>query len=298
MRVAVTGATGFLGRRLVRQLADAGQAALALAHRRPAGGLWPAHVETLQADVTDPSSLARAFEGAEAVVHLAAVLVERGRQTFARVNAEGTSNVVAAAEAAGVRQLVHVSVVNAHENPRYRYLRSRWEGEQAVQAGRVPWTIARASLLFGEGDEFFSVLARMMRLPSPVFPVIGDGGARFHPFAADEFARCLVAIVENPAAAPARVCDLGGPEVLTYDEIVDIVSAVIGVRRWKVHVPVPLVWPAAWMMERLLARPLITVEQLRLLEVDSVAELGLVERAFGFHPTSLRDGLAYLQKRA
>jgi len=80
--------------------------------------------------------------------------------------------------------------------------------------------------------------------------------------------------------------------------LVGIVSAVIGVRRWKVHVPVPLVWPAAWMMERLLARPLITMEQLRLLEVDSVAELGLVERAFGFHPTSLRDGLAYLQKRA
>lgn len=298
MRVAVTGATGFLGRRLVRQLAEAGHTVVALEHSQRAGGLLSAHVETLQADVTDPSSLARAFEGADAVVHLAAVLVERGGQTFERINAEGTSNVVAAAEAAGVRQLVHVSVVNAHANPRYRYLRSRWEGERAVQAGGVPWTIARASLLFGEGDEFFSVLARIMRLPSPVFPVIGDGRARFHPFAVDEFARCLVTIAENSAAALGRVYDLGGPEVVTYDKIVDTVGAAIGVRRWKVHVPVPLVWPAAWMMGRLLARPLITVEQLRLLEVDSVGEVGLVEGAFGFSPTSLRDGLAYLQKRA
>src|SRR3990170_4102173 len=86
------------------------------------------------------------------------------------------------------------------------------------------------------------------------------------------------------------------PEVLTYNEIVDTIRTIIGVRRWKIHVPVPLVWPAAWMMERLLARPLITVEQLRLLEGDSVGEVGLVERAFGFHPTSLRDGLAYLQR--
>ncbi len=295
MRVAVTGATGFLGRRLVRQLVEAGHTVVVLTHRRPADGLWAAPLETLKADVTDPGSLARAFERADAVVHLAAVLLERGGQTFERVNAQGTSNVVAAAETAGVRQLVHISVVNAHENPEYRYLWSRWEGEQAVRAGGAPWTIARASLLFGQGDEFFSVLGRMMRLPSPVFPVIGDGGARFHPFAADEFARCLLAIVDDPITAQGRVYDLGGPDVLTYDDIVETIAAVLGLRRWKLHVPVPLVRPAAWMMERLLARPLVTVEQLRLLEVDSVGAVGLVEREFGFSPTSLRDGLAYLR---
>src|SRR3989304_3985129 len=146
MRVAVTGATGFLGRRLVRQLADAGQAALALTRRQPAESLWPAHVETLQADVTDPSSLARAFEGAEAVVHLAAVLLERGGQTFERLNAEGTSKVVAAAERGEGRG----------GGWPWSMARALPESRGARAFARRPFpvcTIARASLLFGEGDE-------------------------------------------------------------------------------------------------------------------------------------------------
>ena len=296
MVVVVTGAAGFLGKRVVRQLSDAGHAVLALVHRQPAERLWGPGVEVVSGDVTDPASLVGAFEHAQAAVHLAAVLVERGRQTFARVNVEGTRNVVAAAEAAGVQHLVHMSVVDAQPNRRYRYLQSRWEGEQAVQASTVPWTIVRAALLFGEGDAFFSVLARAMRLPSPVFPIIGDGSARFHPFAADEMARCIVTLMSSEGAR--RFYNLGGPDILTYEQMVDTLTAVIGLRRWKVHVPIPLVWPGAWVMERLLAHPLLTVEQLRLLEVDSVGELGLVEREFGFKPTPLREGLVYLQKKA
>jgi NADH dehydrogenase len=297
MHVLVTGAAGFLGRRVVRRLADTGHDVRALARRQPSPGLFGNDVDVVRGDVTDLASLAHAMQGVTAVVHLATVLIERGWQTYDRVNVQGSRNVLSAAEAARASHFVHMSVVDAQPNPRYRYLLSRWAAEQAVQSARVPWTIVRASLLWGEGDAFFSVFAKYMRLPSPLFPIIGDGKARFHPMSADELAQCIVDVVQKGSAVQGGFFDLGGPEVLTYEQMVDTVMSVIGVRRAKVHVPVPLVKPGAWLMERLMPRPLLTPEQLRLLEVDSIGEMGAVERDFGFAPTALQEGLAYLRER-
>jgi NADH dehydrogenase len=121
-------------------------------------------------------------------------------------------------------------------------------------------TMVRARSL--AGDAFFSVLARSIRL-LPRLPIIGS--VAVHPLAADELARCLAAVVDKGIAVNRGLFDLGGPEVLRYEQMVDAVMEVVGVRQWKLHVPVPLVWPAAWAMERVMPKPLLTPEQLRLL---------------------------------
>ena len=156
MRVAVTGGTGFVGIHTVRALKDAGHEVVIVARgttRRPKGE----RVTFVQADITNAPKLAEAFAGCDAVVHLVAIIQQRGRQTFDRVNREGTERVVAAAKEAKVGHFVHQGALGADPDPRYPYLMSKWLAEQAVRASGVPYTGLRPGLIFGPGDGFFTL---------------------------------------------------------------------------------------------------------------------------------------------
>ena len=162
--ILVTGATGFVGRNVVRALRTRGRDVRCLV-RSPARArrIVDYGVELAYGDVTDPPSVARAMEGVDAVVHLVAIIRERGRRTFDLVNRQATETVAYEARLAGVRHMVHVSAIGAQEDPAYPYLYSKWQGEQAVLRSGVVYTIIRPSLLFGEGDEFVNTLAGMVR---------------------------------------------------------------------------------------------------------------------------------------
>ena len=291
-RIAITGGTGFVGIHVSRALAAAGHE-LRLLARGTRPGPRPAGTEWVRADVTDGEGLAGALSGCDVVVHLVAVIRERGRQTFARVNAGGTANVVRAAEEAGAGHLVHLSAIGVDPDPRYPYLASKWQGEQTVLGGRVPCTVLRPSLVFGPGDGFFTMLARLIRL-NPVIPIVGDGRALFQPIAVADLARIVTICVER---GPSRdVHEVGGPDHLTYEDIVDIVRIETErMRRPKVHLPVAAMLPVAAVMERILPTPPVTPGQLRLLEKQNVTRLDAVTRQFGFEPMPLAGNCAYLQ---
>ena len=153
-------------------------------------------VELAQADVLDPESLQRACEGVDALVHMVAVVRETGGLTFQQVNYDGTVSLLRAAEAAGVSRFVHASTIGASSDPAVPYLYSRWMAEQEVERSPISSTVLRFSVGFGEGDEFFNVLAALVKA-SPVVPIAGDGTARFQPIAADDAARCLAAAVDR-----------------------------------------------------------------------------------------------------
>jgi NADH dehydrogenase len=230
----------------------------------------------------------------DSVIHLAAVIRECGGLTFNRVNYEGTHNVLQAAQAAGVQRLVYASTIGATSDPSYRYLHSRWLAEQeAVRAG-IPYTILRFSVGFGEGDEFFNVLAAQVKL-APIVPVIGTGKARFQPLAVDDVARCLTGCLERPDLV-GKTLEVGGPDHLTYDQMLDLVSDTLGTRILKFHLPAGLAKPAVWAMERVMAKPPVSLEQLKMLRHDSVTELDSVEKAFGFQPRSVRGSLDYIKR--
>lgn len=278
MNVLVTGATGFVGRHVVRRLVRGGHRVRALVHA-DRGGL-PREVERIAGDVTEPRSVRSAAEGTEACVHLVAIIAERGGRTFRRVNAEGTRSVVRALAEAGTRRLVHVSALGAGPDERYPYLRSKWDGEEAVRAGGLEWTVLRPSTVFGEGAGFFRPIVWSLRW-MPFYPLVAGGRTRFSPIAIEDLAECIARALEGAGAG--RTIDVGGPDVLELGEIVRIVADSLGKRRAMVPLPLAAARPFAWIQE-LRRNPLVTNEQLDMVVLDNSCDPQSVPRAFGFEP--------------
>jgi len=291
VRVAVTGGTGFVGTHVTRALLDAGHDVVVVARgkRRP---VKHERVTFVQADVAGDDGLTDAFKGCFALINLPAVIHERGKQTFDRVNREGSERVATAARAAGVRHLVHQSANGADPDPGFPYLYTKWLGEQAAIGSGISYTVFRPSLIFGRGDGFFTLIAKLVRL-TPVTPIAGDGSALFQPIAIEDVTQCmLLALQRGPSNA---VHTIGGPEHLTYDDIVHVVKRAIGVHRYAAHVPIPMVMPGAFMMQKVMRKPLVTVEQLKMLSKNNITRLDSVSATFGFEPLRFVDGADYLQ---
>ena len=251
-------------------------------------------VEVVQADVLDAGSLGHACEGVDAVVHMVAVVRESGGLTFQQVNYGGTVSLLRAAEAAGVRRFVHASTIGASSNPAVPYLYSRWMAEQEIERSPMAGTMLRFSVGFGEGDEFFNVLAALAKA-SPVVPIAGDGTARFQPIAADDAARCMAAALEDEGKT-GKVLELGGPAHHTYDEMIDIIAETLGVKTAKVHVPLEVFEPVVHVMEALMPSPPVTIDQLKMLGIDNTTALNSVEASFGFAPRPMRGNIDYIKR--
>ena len=292
MLVMVTGATGFLGRRVVRELLARRHQVRCLIHVPGRERLFNHHeVELHYGNVLDTDSLAAAFYNVEAVVHLVAIIRPTRRLTFDLVNRQGTANVLAAAREAGARQFQHISALGAANDQSYAYLHSKWQAEQEVINGGLPYTILRPSVLFGEGDEFITSLAALVRL-FPLTPVFGSGANRLQPIAADDLARCIAISLERQNIK-GRIISLGGPQRLSYNEIVSEVARAMNKKKRRIHVPVlPAYW-AVSVMGALLPRAPITTGQLRMVGLRNAAEEDEVERTFDFAPRPLRGNIDF-----
>ncbi|MFQ5785785.1 MAG: complex I NDUFA9 subunit family protein [Alphaproteobacteria bacterium] len=308
-RITVVGGTGFVGRHLVRRLAAAG-ARLRVVARDPERGLFlkpmgdPGQIALLRGSLLDPASLDAACASAEAVVNLVGILYESGRQTFAAIHAQGAGNLAKAAAAAGAGRFVQVSAIGATPHSPAAYARSKAAGEAAVGEAFAGATILRPSIVFGPEDDFFNRFAALARL-SPVLPLIGGdvfderlfggmlfrghrfgaGTPRFQPVYVGDVAEAIVRILCDPATA-GEIYELGGPQVYSFRELLEIVLRATGRRR--LLVPLPF-WAAkfeAAFLERL-PKPLLTRDQVKLLMRDNVvsgeapglAELGIAPTA-------------------
>lgn len=293
MKVTVVGATGFVGSHLVPQLARAGHEVVAASRHGARLPAWPADgVVPMTADVESGAGLDAALAGADAVVHLVAIPREGGGRSFERVNVEGVEHVVDAAARAGVRRFVHLSVLGAVNDPQLAYLRSKWAGEQAVRSSGLDWVVLRPSLLFGEGDGFFNLIRTTLTWWSPgVVAIPGDGSARFQPLSVEDLAIGLELCVSRDEHL-GQVVELGGPEHLTYRQIVDAVMTVTGKRRLKLNLPIPVISALTAVTDRLLPIFPVSHDQIRSLRTNNFTQLDAFERAFGIAPRPL--DLSYL----
>lgn len=288
--ILVTGATGFVGRHVVRRLKDRPARAMVRGGSAPR---FARSVEVVQADLTEPQSLTPALTGVQTVIHAAAVtgqVKEPYRGAYDVINREGTENLVAAARKAGVERLVVVSGLGTKPASPGSYMATRQGLEEAVRRCGIPYVILQPSVLFGDGAPFIERLADLARL-SPLVPVLGGGDLRFQPLWIEDLVRCLIQATEN-RDLDNRTLALGGAEYVTLREIQQAISQALGKRRLLVPLPLPVARLQAGLMTALLPRPPLTPAVVDLFDFENATALDAVEKAFGFRPRGFREHLA------
>jgi len=271
MLVTVFGGSGFVGQHVVRALAKQ-RYRIRVAVRRPelAFHLQPlgrvGQIHAVQANLRHAGSIAAAVRDADAVVNLVGILYERGRQGFDAVHTAGAAAVAQAAALHGAR-LVHMSTLGANEDATSAYARSKAAGEKAARAAVPGATIFRPSIVFGPDDDFFNKFASVARF-LPALPLIGGGLTRFQPVFAGDVAAAFLAAVQG-ATRPGATYELGGPEILTFRELMEFTLATIERRRLLLPIPFGLARLQAAILQ-FLPKPLLTPDQVELLRRDNV----------------------------
>jgi uncharacterized protein YbjT (DUF2867 family) len=301
--VTVFGGSGFIGAQAVRQLAKAGWR-IRVAVRNPAAAYAMrlhgdvGQIDIVQANVRNEPSLRRALSGATAAVNLVAVMRESGRQGFQALHVMGARNVAVAAKAEGVARMVQMSALGADPASESKYARTKAEGEAAVREVYPDAVVVRPSIVFGPEDSFFNRFAAMAQV-SPMLPLLGGGHTRFQPVFVGDVGKALARAVASSDTA-GQTYELGGPAVLSFRQLMELMLAEIGKRR----ILLPLPWPVAGLigaggdLAGMLVNPPITSDQVKLLKADNVvsgAHPGLAE--LGIPATTLETVLpSYLYR--
>jgi NADH dehydrogenase len=299
MNVMVTGATGFVGREVLRQLLTRGHAVRIVVRNPAAAAARDAAarfgVELRRGDVVKDASLADAVRGVDAVIHLVGIIGEIGQNTFENAHVHATNHVVRAATAAGARRYVQMSALGTRPDAVARYHQTKWSAEEIVRHSGLDATIFRPSLIYGAEDHFVNLFATLSRW-SPMLPVMGSGQNRLQPVAVEAVAAALVGALTDPRAV-GQTMDLCGPEPLTFLAVLDTILDVLRRRRFKLRVPLPLARIQAAALEfifpTLLGRAApLNRDQLIMLQEDNVGDPWPAAEMFGLKLAPFREGIA------
>lgn len=292
--ITVFGGSGFVGSQVVQDLARRGWR-IRVAVRRPDRAYrlqTSGHVGQIQAvrcDAADPAQIEAALQGADAAINLIGVLYESGSRTFEAMHVGAARNIATACAAGGVGRLVHVSALGANPESASTYACSKAAGEMAVREVKPDAVVIRPSVVFGAGDDFLNRFASMASM-SPFLPLIGGGRTRFQPVYVGDVAEAISRAVERPDAA-GRTFELGGPEVLTFEDILKLILS--ETRRSNGLIPLPFfaargIGSLAQLTSLVGIAPVLTRDQVALLETDNVvadSAEGLAE--LGIEPTGV-----------
>ncbi len=223
------------------------------------------------------------------VIHLVGIIEERGKATFRSIHVDGTSNLVNEAKRAGTRHFFYQSSLGADKNSWSGYLKTKAEAEDMVRNSGLKFTIFRPSIIIGPWDGFTKKLVDMLKL-SPVLPIPGEGKAKFQPLYVKDWMKCIGKVVDN-ADSYISTYEIGGPEHLSYREIVEQLSRAMGYKKPAFKMPMGIMKLATSILEKLPISPPVSSDQLRLLESDNICGLDSVEKNFGFRPVRFEDAL-------
>jgi NADH dehydrogenase len=270
--ICVFGGSGFVGRHIVKALAATG-ARIRVAVRRPnqAMFLLPAgnvgQIQLMAANVRDDASVAEAVKGADVVINLVGILHQSGKQRFDEVQGQGPGRIARAAKDAGVARFIQMSAIGADASSASAYARTKAQGEAAVREAFPEATILRPSIVFGPEDDFFNRFAWMASV-SPFLPLVGGGKTKFQPVYVADIAKAVVHILDNRHWA-GKTFELGGPEVLTFKELLEQICTITHRRRVLLPLPFPIASFQAFFLQ-MLPNPILTMDQVRLLKSDNV----------------------------
>ncbi len=293
--ITVFGGSGFVGRNVVRELARAGYR-IRVAVRKPndAHFLQPfggvGQIGLFQANIRDEASVARVVRGSHGVINLVGVLFSRGKQSFQALQSEGADRVARLAAEAGVARFIQMSAIGADMASRSVYARTKALGERQVRVHMPQATILRPSIVFGPEDDFFNRFAGMARF-APALPLVGGGKTRFQPVHVDDVADAVVQCLGDPTTE-GRTYELGGPDVMTFRECLELMLKVINRNRLLVPLPFGLASLMGAVAQLVpFGAPVLTADQVTLLKSDNVVgltgdpEIGTLED-LGITPTA------------
>lgn len=279
--IYITGGSGFLGSHIVERLVSRGSDVRVLVRNRERaqkeGRLAGLEIDWVDGDVTRPESLAAGLEGVDQIIHTAAIAIEKSQATYEEVNFQGTVNLVDAAKEAGIKRFINISQLGASPELPYRFLASKGRAQAYVARSGLDWTAFRPSVIWGPEDEFANTFARLVPITPIIFPAIGGEEARFQPVWVGDVASAAIGALDDPGTLQQEF-ELGGPEVLTLEEIERRVMQAIDAKRLMVRFPMPLLRFAVNMMELALPNPPVTSSLLELLQVENVTSDNALNR--------------------
>lgn len=292
--VTVFGGTGLVGRRITRHLRESGTTVRVAS--RHGGRAEDDGIELIAADAHDERSVAAAIDAADGVVNAISLYVEQGSDTFHTVHVELAARIANAARQAGIWRFVHISGIGAAAASHSPYIRSRGEGEAAVQTAFPGATIVRPAVMFAPDDAFLTMILRLLR-SLPAYPLFGDGRTRLQPVYADDVAAAIAQILRQ-SQRPYPIYELAGPRVYSYEELLRTIARIAGLRPLLMRMPFAF-WEVIAGLGEMLPHPPLTRNQVELMQIDTTASEDLPGfRALGISPRSLEEELeAMLRQR-
>ncbi len=295
--ILVTGATGFIGQHLVKQLVDAQYPVCSLIRPSPRERSFAPGVKThiVAGDLNDLPALRVALYHVTHVVHLASTWDENERDTFESANLQGTRNLIEAMTEVGVKRIITIGSIGAHTHSAYPFMRIKAQMDDIVEASGLDYTVIESSAVYGPSDEWTETIALALRRFPFFFPVPGDGRVRMQPLHVADLSKCILACIANDKTS-RKTYLVGGPQQMTYDELLNIIMQATHHMRRKRYLP--LASAASWsniMSGFIGGRALYTKTQLDLLSIDRTTNLDAVSFQFNFTPVRIAAALDYLR---
>ena len=303
MKIAITGGTGFVGGHLARALTSNGHDVVLIARgmdQRDQGIRQLARATFVSIGLDDEEKLVQAFAGCDGVAHCAGINREIGRQTYRQVHIEGTRNVVHAAKRAGVKKVLLLSFLRARPHCGSAYHESKWAAEEIVRSSDLDYTVIKAGVIYGRGDHMLDHLSHAF-YTFPIFAFVGMRDQLMRPTAVEDMVRILQASLVEGRLSRQTVA-VTGPEEMTLNEAVKRVARVVGKRPLMVRMPVFFHYLFAWLTERVMTIPLVSLAQVRMLSEGLVEPLPPCNRlpedilpTIRFTDQQIREGLPALE---
>ena len=283
-RILLLGSTGFVGRGVAHKVLDAGhQLRVLVRDPMKAAAFKVRGAQVVVGDALDQNTVVQAASGVEHIIDLIAVRRNRP-QSYLAVNVDGPRIVGEAAKAAGVRSVVLVSAIGAKLDPHLKYFTSRWMGEQELAKTGVAGTILRFSFILAEEGGILSDFERAIVGPFAIIP--GSGQAKLQPILREDAARCIAEAIAKPNLL-GHIVELGGPEVVSYESVFDWFLHARNIKKTKLRLPVPLLTIPAAAMEAISQNPPITPDEVRMIQIDNLADgIDSVSTHFGWRPSA------------
>lgn len=285
--ILITGATGFVGRNLLKKLSNEGVRIRCLV-RDKSKITKNSGAEVVQGDLSDKDILDKVTQNVDVVIHLAAIVKSSKQEEFININVTGTENLIYACRKNNVKRVIYVSSLDATLAKTNMYGKTKALGENIIKNSGIDYIILRPALIYGKGSKDIDMLAKVVR-KYPVVPVIGNGQSKFQPIYIDDICQIIVKLIKSDIKN--KIYYIAGEQRIALNDLIDKIAHLLSKRIIKIYVPLWLLWLPLKLYGIVIKNPQINYESLSLLNQDKICDIDEIKKDFNFNPISLDDGL-------